>query len=131
MIIHTRILRRFRLRGIALYPFILLKEKPADKGMMVTLYHERIHRQQQEEILVTCLPVIAWMALTVSPWFWLLVPVNPFYLIYLVEYLVHLARHRNHSIAYYQISFEKEAYDNQYDETYLKYRRNFTWLNYM
>lgn len=131
MIIYTRILRPLRLRGIALYPFILLKEKPTDTGMIVTLNHERIHIRQQEECLVLCLPFIAWLAFSVSQWMWLWCLVNPFYLWYITEYLVYRVRYRNHSQAYFSISFEKEAYDNQYDETYLKYRHSFTWLNYL
>lgn len=131
MIIYTRILRPLRLRGIALYPFILIRDREEGQRGEVLINHERIHQKQQEECLVLCLPFIAWLAFAISHWIWLVCLVNPFYLWYVAEYLVHRIRFRNHSMAYFAISFEKEAFDNQYDENYLKYRRSFAWLNYL
>lgn len=48
-----------------------------------------------------------------------------FYIVYLIEWLVHLAATRNVLRAYRSISFEREAYDHQSDPTYLARRRHY------
>lgn len=45
-----------------------------------------------------------------------------FYVMYLVEWIYHLARLRNWNKAYHAISFEKEAYSHENDESYLETR---------
>lgn len=50
----------------------------------------------------------------------------PFYLIYSIEYLYNLIRHRNYNKAYHNISFEKEAYKYQYDLQYLTNRKHYS-----
>lgn len=67
--------------------------------------HERIHTAQQKEML------------------WL-----PFYLCYLIEWLVRLAIERNMMRAYRNISFEREAYAYGGDLDYLKRRKHYAWL---
>ena len=67
--------------------------------------HERIHTAQMREMLFV-----------------------PFYIVYLVEWLVRLMMRGN---AYRNISFEREAYDNQRDPDYLRHRRHYAWLRYM
>ena len=52
----------------------------------------------------------------------------PFYIFYLVEWLVRLMMRGN---AYRNISFEREAYDNQRNLDYLHHRRHYAWLKYM
>ena len=55
-----------------------------------------------------------------------------FYIVYLLFWLALLPRHRfNIHSAYMHISFEKEAYSNQYDKGYLQRRKPFEWTNYM
>ena len=46
----------------------------------------------------------------------------PFYIWYLIEY---------YRKGYYSVSFEKEAYDNEKDLTYLKKRRKFAFYKYL
>lgn len=70
--------------------------------------HERIHSAQQRELL------------------WL-----PFYLFYVVEWLVRLIILRNHNKAYMSISFEREAYAHGHDLTYLPRRRHYAWLSFL
>lgn len=48
-----------------------------------------------------------------------------FYLAYLIEWFIKLIRFRNSLKAYYEISFEKEAYRNEEDLGYLKHRKHF------
>ena len=87
--------------AITLWPFILFKNKE-DKTNAVLINHERIHLNQQLELLVI-----------------------PFYIIYLLEYIFLFVKLKNHDAAYRSISFEKEAYANDRNLAYLKNRK--TW----
>ena len=93
--------------GITLYPFIILKSNKL-KEDKVLLNHEKIHLRQQAELLVVF-----------------------FYFFYMLEWLVKLVRYRDRRKAYYNISFEKEAYRNEGDEVYLKTRSMWTFLKYI
>lgn len=48
-----------------------------------------------------------------------------FYLAYLMEWIIKLIRLRNSLKAYYEISFEKEAYRNEGNLDYLKHRKHY------
>lgn len=94
-------------RGMALYPFIFLKDKTL-KDNEVVLNHERIHLRQQLELLII-----------------------PFYVWYAVEFFIRWIQFGDRTTAYYEISFEREAYAKEGDLHYLKNRRfwsNFTYL---
>ena len=52
----------------------------------------------------------------------------PFYILYLLEWLYRLTQKGN---AYKNISFEKEAYDNENDMDYLDKREHFSWIEYI
>lgn len=52
----------------------------------------------------------------------------PFYLIYLIEWLLRLFMKSN---AYMSIGFEREAYRHENDPTYLKRRKHYAWIKYM
>ncbi len=85
---------------LALFPFIFLKKKVL-KFDAVLLNHEKIHLRQQLELLII-----------------------PFYLVYVIEFLIRLILYRN-------ISFEREAYINQLDFQYLKRRLFWSFLKYL
>ena len=70
--------------------------------------HERIHTAQQRELLFL-----------------------PFYILYGIEWLIRLIQYRNRDIAYMNISFEREAYANDRNLSYLANRRIFSWLHYL
>ncbi len=70
--------------------------------------HERIHLRQQIELLVV-----------------------PFYVWYGLEFLLRLLQYRNRRKAYYNISFEREAYGNEKDLNYLKQRSFWNFLKYL
>ncbi len=71
--------------------------------------HEFIHTLQQREMLFI-----------------------PFYLIYVLEYLIRLIQYRGKtSLAYRNISFEREAYCNQSNLTYKKERKFYSWTKYL
>ena len=91
---------------MALFPFILIKEKGM-AGDAVLINHERIHLRQQAELLVI-----------------------PFYLLYLLNYLFNLLMYRSHHKAYIHIVFEREAYANETNIDYLKQRKWQAWRRY-
>ncbi len=99
----TIVSKRFVPKGyaaMAVWPFVFFREK-----RLVTasrLNHERIHLRQQIELLVL-----------------------PFFIWYAVDFLIKYAKYRNWKQAYRNIIFEKEAYANGDDLSYLKSRK--TW----
>ena len=74
------------------------------------LNHELIHTAQMKELLYV-----------------------PFYLLYGIEWLIRLAMYRNTREAYRNISFEREAYDNQayFDYIVHKERKPYAFLKYI
>ena len=74
----------------------------------VDLNHESIHTKQMKEMLYI-----------------------PFYVFYILEWFVRLIGCGNSRLAYRRISFEIEAYLNQYDENYLKNRKRFAWFKHI
>ena len=90
--------------GMALYPFILIKDgRRKDDAILIN--HEKIHLRQQLELAIV-----------------------PFYLIYLINYLINLFRYTNHHTAYVNILFEREAYKQERDLSYLMNRKFCQWL---
>ncbi len=96
---------RLHVEGMALFPFILVKRAGAGR---VLLNHEQIHLRQQLELGLIL-----------------------FYILYLLEYFVRLVLYRNHTRAYFNISFEREAFSNQHDLEYLETRKWFAFAKYL
>ena len=99
-----------KIGGIALFPFIILREKYSDTSNdfwltrgKKTINHETIHFQQAIELGVIF-----------------------FYILYVLEWLVKLPIYK--SSAYENISFEREAYGNDYDLTYMNRRKRYNWM---
>jgi hypothetical protein len=93
-------------RGLTFYPFVFLKDKD-DRLNLVLINHEKIHIRQQIELLIL-----------------------PFYIWYLTEYLIRLIQYKDRKKAYFNISFEKEAYANEKDFDYLRERKFWSFFNY-
>jgi len=93
--------------GITIYPFVFLKRK-ASRNDAVLINHEKIHLKQQLELLVI-----------------------PFYVLYTIEFFIRLVQHKNWNCAYKNISFEREAYQNQNNTNYLKVRKFWNFLKYI
>jgi hypothetical protein len=93
-------------RGLTFFPFVFLmnKEDVLDK---VFVNHEKIHFRQQLELLVL-----------------------PFYVWYVMEFLIRWIITKDKNVAYRNISFEKEAYTNEKDLNYLESRSFWKFLNY-
>ncbi len=91
---------------MAVFPFILVK-KPSMKKDSVLIRHEIIHLRQAVELLVI-----------------------PFYILYLVNYIINRFKYNNHHQAYMHIIFEREAYHQERNTTYLQTRRLYAWMRY-
>ena len=92
--------------GIALFPFVFLRRE-----LKITpriLRHEKIHLRQQLELLIL-----------------------PFYIWYLLEFLYRLFQYKNSSLAYGNISFEREAYSNDRNVQYLVKRKSYSFFKYL
>lgn len=90
--------------AMAIYPFILVKSK-AHKNDTVLVNHEKIHHQQQLELLLI-----------------------PFYVLYFLNYVINLLIYRSHYQAYLNIAFEKEAYQHECEINYLAKRKRYNWF---
>lgn len=71
--------------GLTVFPFVFLKSKhlKMDKGL---INHEKIHLKQQLELLII-----------------------PFYIVYMIEFLLRLFQYKKWAKAYRNILFEGEA----------------------
>ena len=94
-------------RGLAIYPFIFLRNKNLKENLKI-INHERIHLRQQIELL------------------WVF-----FFLWYGVEFFIRWIQFKNPLTAYFNISFEKEAYANEVDMNYLKTRKSWSFWKYL
>ena len=93
--------------GLSLWPFIFFKNNEL-KNDLVLINHERIHLQQQRELLII-----------------------PFYIIYLLEWLIKSVLYLDFYKGYQNISFEREAYYNEKDLEYLANRKAFGFVRYI
>lgn len=93
--------------GLTIYPFIFLKNS-ALKNDSTLINHEKIHLKQQLELL------------------WIF-----FFTWYFIEFIVKFIQYKNWNLAYRNISFEREAYQNECNLEYLKNRKRFSFLNYL
>ncbi|MDT0675609.1 hypothetical protein [Autumnicola musiva] len=94
-------------KGVSLWPFIIVKYS-GYKGDEIFINHEKIHLRQQLELLII-----------------------PFYLWYTAEFLIRCLQYKNAYKAYRNISFEKEAYQQEKDFSYLSRRNIWSFLKYL
>jgi len=93
--------------GLTLWPFIIVREIDNKKDE-VLINHERIHLKQQLELFII-----------------------PFYLWYIIEWLLRTLLYLDSYRAYQNISFEREAYANETDFGYPKTRKPYSFLKYL
>ncbi len=93
--------------GMAIFPFVFLKHRKlrANKSL---INHEKIHLRQQLELLII-----------------------PFHLWYVFEFIFRLIQHKRWKPAYKNISFEREAYENENDLNYIKSRPFWKFIKYL
>jgi len=92
------------IRAISLGFFVFSREAMSES----TKRHETIHFQQQLEMLI------------IFQWFF-----------YFLFWFYGLCKLKNGRKAYFNIPFEKEAYQNELDANYLQCRPRFAWLKYI
>ncbi|MBQ0111961.1 MAG: hypothetical protein KBT03_02415 [Bacteroidales bacterium] len=105
-VIENKILPPKGFVAINLFTIILTRDKRELTKEL--LLHERIHSRQMLEMLFLFV-----------------------YLWYVVEFAFRLIQYRNWQKAYRNISFEREAYKNQNNSSYLKERKLFAWVKYL
>ena len=105
IIICQRLLKNTKISGITLFPFIFLRKKEYRQNKIL-INHEKIHIRQQLELLII-----------------------PFYIWYLSEYYIKYLKYKNPELAYRNISFEREAYDNDQNLNYLKKRKFWSFIS--
>ena len=111
-------------KAINLFGVLFVKNNAKIDG--VTLNHESIHSRQFVELMV----LFAVATVFIRWWLPVFAPFA-FYVWYIVEWFVRLIQYRNFDKAYRNISFEREAYMNQWDFSYLKGRGWFNFLKYL
>jgi hypothetical protein len=89
--------------AITLWPFIFFRDD-ADE---ITVNHESIHIAQYNELFVI-----------------------GFLFLYCFDYINGLIKYKNKVTAYYNIRFEKEAYEFELDLKYLEKREKYSWRKY-
>ena len=99
-----------KIGGITLWPFIILREiydisPPWRRKAARIINHESIHIKQQEEMLIL-----------------------PFYIWYVTEWIIKVPIYFSFQKAYRNISFEREAYDNDDNLSYLSDRKHYAWI---
>ncbi|MDE6415745.1 MAG: hypothetical protein K2K68_01810 [Duncaniella sp.] len=94
--------------GICLNLFGIYLTRDKSWISVKVINHEKIHDAQQRELLYI-----------------------PFYILYLIEWLVKLLKYSNWNKAYYNISFEREAYRYGHDLSYLGRRKHYSWIKYL
>jgi hypothetical protein len=87
--------------GITIFPFIILK-KEGLKQDKILINHEKI---QQKLLLLL------------------------FYIIYSLEWLIKLLIYKNGYLTYKNLSFERKAYQNENNISYLKNRKTWSFIN--
>lgn len=92
--------------AITLWPFVFVRKDA--RMAATTIRHENIHGRQQKELLLV-----------------------GFYLLYGIEWIIKLCYYRNSITAYKNISFEREAYSNQSNITYLDERKPYAFVKYI
>jgi hypothetical protein len=92
--------------GITLFPFIFLKKKDLKQDPFL-INHEKIHLKQQKELLIIF-----------------------FYLFYGLEWLIKMFTYKNSYLTYQNLSFEREAYQNENNLLYLNKRKTWNFINY-
>ena len=89
--------------AMALWPVVIYRNKKTSENTVIQ-NHEKIHHRQQIELLIL-----------------------PFYIWYFIEYWVGMFGCKfKHEIAYRNISFEMEAYEQERNMGYLKNRPYFS-----
>jgi len=101
----TRALSIFiRVYAITIFPFVISREELDEE----VKNHESIHFYQQLELLII-----------------------PFYILYVIFFIVGWIKYRDSEKAYLSIPFEMECYKNEENLNYLSQRTPWAWMRYI
>ena len=112
--------------AMCLWPFIFVREKAASRYTVIVNNHEHIHAEQQKEMLVVGVILAVAFYFCIGLWSLLFLPIFLWW--YCIEWFIRLFFNGR---AYKNISFEREAYFNETDLTYLGERKRFSWIKYL
>ena len=104
-IIYNKFIPFGRYSAINLFGILFTKSKQLDD---YTINHELIHTTQMKELAYIF-----------------------FYLWYGIEYIYVRLFHKKQNDAYHDVSFEEEAYNNEYNLNYLNERKCYSWIKYI
>lgn len=90
--------------ALTLYPFIFVRTDADEDPNLIP--HEKIHLEQQKELFVI-----------------------PFYIIYVLHWIINVITFCKYP--YYNIAFEQEAYNNDWNPNYLSTRKRYNWIKYL
>lgn len=116
--------------AITLWPFIFVRRQTWARFTNDVLRHKRIHGRQQVEMLFVGTVVADILAFSGCGW-WSLLALPLFLWLYGMEWLLGMFCFGNSKTAYRNISFEREACNNELDADYLAKRRPFASLRYL
>jgi hypothetical protein len=94
--------------AVSIWPFVWVRNKKEACSDKILLHQEKIHHQQQKELLLI-----------------------GFFVWYLLEFLGLYLKYQNAKKAYRQVSFEKEAYENEHNLDFLKNRKRWNFMRYL
>jgi len=106
IIIHNKFIPFKGFRAITIGSIIFVRNDCRIDAVLIN--HEKIHIEQVKELLFI-----------------------GFYVLYLLEYVIRLIKYKDRKLAYKNISFEREAYVNQENFKYIKYRTKYSWLDWL
>lgn len=115
---------------ITLAAWVFTKYKSKEEMPQWMRNHECTHARQWVECMLTS-GIIIWALVLfagISAW-WFCLAFGMFYILYGLEYIIRLPF--NGWEAYENISFEREAYSCQYDNSYLENSDYFGWVKYL
>lgn len=115
---------------ITLAAWVCTKCKSKEEMPQSTRNHECTHTRQWVECMLAS-GVIIWALVLfagISAW-WFCLAFAMFYILYVLEWFIKLPFYGLE--AYENISFEREAYECQYDNNYLENGDYFNWVKYI
>lgn len=117
-------------KTITLAAWVCTKCKSKEEMPQRVRNHECTHARQWTECMLAS-GVIIWALVLfagISAW-WFCLAFFMFYILYVLEWLIKLPFYGTD--AYRYISFEREAYECEYDDNYLENGDYFEWLKYL
>ena len=115
-------------KALTIWPFMFIRKDATISD--VNMNHEKIHAAQQKEMNIVVFVLLLFAAFVGLFPLWRVI-CTPFvyFVLYGIEYVIRLFMYGfDKDKAYINISFEREAYANQYNFDYLSTRKAFAWF---